>query len=164
MKLNAIIRHGLGIFVWWSDDRMPPDVPHLIVQLNDIELNDNSTNTSSIIDTKDPIITLDGTSERWPSNIGVGTSGVQIVWSSIEPMLQSTRVERRPSSDVGGGVELIVSGNVTGLYFADVARMRMRIIVPVRLDGQAVTLNYTYLEWTAVRRNLEYLRRMVINN
>lgn len=146
MRPNAIVRSGHGTFVWWSDDRLPASVDHLIVQIRNAAAGatwPNDTNPMQLTGTV--VGTL-----PWPSqhqhHLG---NVVPIVWEHIAAVLQVFTADR---TDVDAGtLELRVPAHFNGIWLAGMQRMQMRIIVPILRDGdRQVALNNTYMEWTSV--------------
>lgn len=140
MKLNAIVRHEAagGTFVWWSDDRLP-NVPYLRVQMK-----------SHASDMSATPIQMNTTSSLWSS---ISSSGMQIRWHDVKPTLESftaswTLTVHNNSED--STAEFRIPGNVRGIFLRGIHRATFRIIVPIMEDGQEVSLNYTFVEWTTV--------------
>lgn len=148
MRPNAIVRSGHGTFVWWSDDRLPATVEHLIIQIRNTAVGATLPNSTNPMQ-------LSGTvagSLPWPSQQQHHLSNVvPIVWENIASALQVFAADR---TDVDADtIELRVPANVNGIWLAGIQRMQMRIIVPILREAdvqKVLALNYTHMEWTAV--------------
>lgn len=129
VKLNAIVRSGHGVYVWWSNDKLP-QVPNLRVQIR--------TQAGEV---RDSLSSLNGTMGVWHA------ARENVLWEDIDRTLVLFTANMTKDADV---TELRVPGNVSGLLLSDSQQQEIRILVPIMQSGQEVSFNYSFVEWTTV--------------